>query len=482
MPVGPASGGGGGKSGDVRAGGAFIELHAQDNLSNKLILLRYRAMKFAEGMKQVGQKINEYLSPVGKRVLLAGTSALAPLAALFKGGLNYAEEIYKSADALGFTVEQMQRLQYAATVAGVSVEEVLRKPEQYGGLMGQATVLDASAIRESVEANRSLRAAWLDLQLALVPLVQTFGPILKGFSEFVRRNSELLPVVAAGAAGLIALGAALWAVGPAITAVGVAIQVAINPFVLITAAAAGIGYALTRLAKVIFPETHAAAVSFFGDLGSLAADTMGGMVAAIAKGDLGLAWEVATAGAMAVWKRFAAEMTYVWTRLKHYIVDTFREAMAGIKLMFNDLAAWILRNDFTGLLSGDMTDEQINAARDQIKAEIVGDLGANERAAKKFRDQQVADANAEAEAARKKLADKIGQAMGGVGKMDNPEELARRITATRGAFRLLGDASQQFGRSDSIDSKQLAQLVEIKKTLDRQTQLQIDALNMGRFK
>ncbi len=456
MPVGPASGGGGGKSGDVRAGGAYIEVRAEDTLSNKLIILRYRAMKFAEGMKQVGQKINEYLSPVGKRVMLAGTAALAPLAALFKGGLNYAEEIYKSADALGFTVEQMQRLQYAATVAGVSVEEVLRKPEQYGGLMGQATVLDASAIRESVEANRSLRAAWLDLQLALVPLVQTFGPILKGFSEFVRRNSELLPVVAAGAAGLIALGAALWAVGPAITAVGVAIQVAINPFVLITAAAAGIGYALTRLAKVIFPETHAAAVSFFGDLGSLAADTFGGIVAAIGKGDLSLALEVLTAGATAVWKRFTLELTGLWVDFKNFVLDGLRDIKAGFAAAFDP---GVLKRIFRGEgLMGAIAGEAAPGGAIDRAAEA---RNAQRDADRAFRQKQLDDAAKEAEGARKKLADLVAKAQ--ARPVAGPvEDLAKRITATRGAFRLLGDASQQFGNVD-IPKQQLDSLKRIEE-------------------
>lgn len=450
MALGPASGGGG-QAGDVRAGGAFVEISAKDALSKTLLTLKAKAAAFAAG-----------LNVLGRNVTFVGAAAFAPLAGFFKTGLNRAEEVEKLAEDLGYTAEQFQRLKYAADVAGVSIEKIAERPDKFRDLTNAAPIMDAKTIREAVQAQRQFRAAIIDLQTALAPLVSAITPFVSAVAQFVKRNPELARVLFAFGAAAAVVGPALLFVGsvaiPAVvTAAGVLVGILTGVVGKVIAVSAAVGYLGSRA----FPETARAARQSFGEMLSIATDTVGGIVTAIGKGDFALAMDLAGAGMLAAWKRLEAQMTYVWVRVKNTILDTFRDAIAGVKLMINDLSAWILRNDFTGLLSGDMTDDDINAARDQIANDIVTDRAKAQNEARAFRDQQIAAANQEADAARAKLNEllaRVNQAApdepgGGVGG---------RISSTRSAFRVLNTGTQQFGGS-SIDSEQLMNLQRIAK-------------------
>lgn len=472
MPVAPTSGGGG-TAGDVRAGGAYVEISARDRLSATMSALRAKTKAFAAG-----------LSAIGRNVTFVGAATFAPLSVFFRQGVGRAEEAGKLAEQLGFSVTQMQRLKYAADVAGVSVEAVLSKPEKYADLMSAAPVLSAAAVQDATAASRSFRAALIDLQTALAPLVAALVPTIRAVTEFVRRNPEL-------ARGLFVVAAAAATVGPALMFVG---GVAIP---LVTTAAGGliavltgvvgkvlaVGGALGHLGTQVFPETSKAAVKSFGELLSIATGTVGGIVTAIGQGDIPLAMELVTAGALAAWKKLAADMTYVWVSLKNTIVDTFREAAAGVRMIFTDLGAWLLRNDFTGLLRGDLTDAEINAGRDAVNDQEYQEVKRLQREAREFRSAQIQAANAEAAAARAKLNELLGRVQAGAtaARAADDEPLSRRITATRSAFRLLADANQQFGGSDRVPTEQLIELKKIRQTLSMIEKYQLDMSLANRF-
>lgn len=427
MPVAPASGGGGQKSGDVRAGGAYVEISAKDRLTATLAALRAKALAFATGLQQIGKGIG-----------FVGAAALAPLTAFFKGGVDRAEEVSKLAEQMGYTADQMQRVKYAADVAAVSVEDVLRLPEKYAGLMAQAPMMDADAIRRSVDANRALRAAFIDLQLALVPLIRAVAPVAQAFGAFVRDNPGLVTGLAAVAAGVTALGAASFAVGTAIKA-------ALSPFVLVSAAVAGVGYGLARLTSHFFPETAAAAGKFFGDLGGLASDTMTGIFAAIAKGDLTLAFEVAGNGLTAVWKLVVLKLTEIWVDFKDTVLDSFRDFKAGFLAAFDPgvLKRLLGGQGVLGAVAGEAAPGgAIDAAARERDAQRQADRA--------LRRKQIEDAAAQLAEARQRLAAAVAVAVAKpAAAVVDP--LARQVTATRGAFRLLGDAGQQFGRVDTTE-------------------------------
>ena len=113
MPIKGGSGGGGGKSGDVRAGGAFYEVYAKDGLSGVLDKLKQKADRFAAGMRKIGGN------------LLGGGAALgaAPFASLIQG-IDRLAALEDITDIFGLSAEAASRMAYAFEVAGVSTGEL----------------------------------------------------------------------------------------------------------------------------------------------------------------------------------------------------------------------------------------------------------------------------------------------------------------------------------------------------------------------
>jgi hypothetical protein len=464
-----------GKSGDVRAGGAFVELSAKDQLTKVLIGLRAKALAFGQGLKSVGGGLAAF-----------GAAASAPFALLAKGGVDRAEEISNLSYELGYTVDQMQRLKYAADVAGVSIEEITKNPGRFKDLLSEAPLMDPSAIKESVEANRAWRKTLIELQTAMVPLATAITPVLKGVAEFTKNNGPLIRTVALVAGGIAVLGVGLFVAGSVITAtvggIGALITVVTTVAGAVGAAAAAVGGFIPLLAiagiailatvalvvqlknafdifRNVFPQTWAAVKGFFGDLFDIASETVGGVVSAIMNGDIEGAWDIALKGALVAWLRFKLGVTQVWVEIKSAIIDTFWDAISEVMKMTLDLGAWMARNDPTGLIGGGKTDAEINSVRDQGKAGADAARAGIQKEADDARRQQIAEAEAAVAKARaelKGLVAKQQKAGGGGAAID----FGPRISEVRGAFQRLDRGGQQFG-GGNIASEQLAVLKDI---------------------
>src|SRR4051812_32032216 len=106
--------GGGGGSGAVRAGAAYVEIIGNNNpLSRTLQDTRRKLQSFGHGIKNIG------LSIFG-----AGASVLAPLGVAFGEMLEHFGEVQDASDRLGTTTEAFTALSYAASQAGASVEDL----------------------------------------------------------------------------------------------------------------------------------------------------------------------------------------------------------------------------------------------------------------------------------------------------------------------------------------------------------------------
>jgi hypothetical protein len=465
MPMAAGSNSGSGKSGDVRAGGAFVEISARDQLTRTLIALKARAMAFGAGLRSIGTGIG-----------VIGGVALAPLTALLKSGIGRAENINNMALAMGYSAEQMQRLAYAAEVADVAIDDVLKNPARFKNLLDEAPIMDAATIRESVKAQQEMRKTWIELQAAIAPLITSITPIAAAIGGFIRANKGLTQTGFIAGAALTALGLAVVAAGTAITAVTAMLGLLSLKVILVTGLVAGLGYGLFRLVDS-GGEMLTAMKQIFGDLADVAGETVGGIVAALSKGDIEQAGEVAAAGLLAVWKRLEISITDVWIRIKSAIIDNIKSAINGVKNMLLDMGAWILRNDPTGLISDGLSDEDINAARDQMQNENNAALRADLELRKKAREEQLKNVEAEFQAAKKKLAAAVVVAKAEQLKKTGPE-LDPAITATRGAFRLLSDARQQFSESNE---KKLLNVAE-KQLVVAQEQVQAIREVGGMFK
>ena len=111
-----ALGGAGGKSGDIRAGGAFVELFSKDGgLRSGLAKAKAMVQNFGASMMKIGAA-----------GIAAGAAILGPLAAAVNKAVDYTSAIQDAADRTGIAAEELQGLKHAAEQSGASFEDLER--------------------------------------------------------------------------------------------------------------------------------------------------------------------------------------------------------------------------------------------------------------------------------------------------------------------------------------------------------------------
>lgn len=300
MPIG--GGGSGGGANDIQAGGAFVRIYSKDDLSKSLDRLRARFNSFGK-----------FLNSTGNTLAAAGAGILAPITALFAGGVNRAAQVGKLAEQFGISAEQMSRFAFAAEDAGVSIEEVMMAQEKFAGAMKRAPIFDSRTARDALETQRGLKDAWVALQAALAPLVQVIVPLVQGFAAFVKQNAQLVFIAAAAGAGLIALGIAAKAVAIGIalcTAAMTALKFAalfLTPEGILLAGIAALTIALAKDSQAARDLGGA-----FREMGRIGMDAWGSIVKALKRGDLESAMEVSVKAIEAMWLGLIVKMGTHW--------------------------------------------------------------------------------------------------------------------------------------------------------------------------
>lgn len=463
-----ANGGGasGGSSKDVRAGGAFVEIFGKDNLTRLLDKSKSRVNAFAGALKSIGTGMG-----------IVGGAIMAPLTAFLVSGVNKAADIDRMAEALGFSREEMQRLAYAAEVAGVSIDEVIDNQERYQDLIKNAPTLDDQTIKDSTTAQREFSKAIIEVRNAITPLISSIVPYIQMAGTLIKNNAGLARTLFIVGAGITGLGIAFVLAGTVIsgaitvvtTVIGIlgslagvlgaiftpAGLVAVAIVAVVAAVAGGIAAFLLwtdegrMLAKMMG--------EFFGQIYDIASTTIGGIIKALTKGEWKQAWEILKAGGIAAFKTIEAWATKCWVGIKIGLVDNFRKGWNECKNLALDFTAFLMRNS-PSFMTGGMTAEEINKARDELKAENNADLGKELADAEKFRQKQVAAAEAEMNRAVAKLNQEVAKvnANPGAGMEGFDHPPPAMVHAVRGAFRVMGDA-RQFGSGNNIGEKQLKQ-------------------------
>ncbi|MHB1158238.1 MAG: phage tail tape measure protein [Phycisphaerales bacterium] len=187
----------------IRAGRAFVELFADDS---KLV----RGLRAAEKkLKAFGNSIRN----LGLKMMAVGAAVVAPLAASGKYFSDYGDSIAKMAKRTGLSVEALSELDFAAGQSGTSLESL-----EKGVRKMQKTLVDAVA--GSKEAVDSLADLGLTVQdLADLSPEQQFKLLADRISKvedptrraaiamsiFGKSGTELIPLMAQGAAGIEAL-------------------------------------------------------------------------------------------------------------------------------------------------------------------------------------------------------------------------------------------------------------------------------------
>jgi len=184
----------------IRAGRAFVELFADDS---KLVRGLRRAQK---RIKAFGQSIRN----LGLKVAGLGTAVLAPLAASAKAFSSMGDQVAKMAKRTGLSVETLSELRFVASQTGTSLEAL-----ETGFRRMQRSIYDAGrGLSTQTDALRDLGLTYKDLA-GLAPEKQ-FKLLAEAISRiedptrkaalaqalFGRAGTQLLPMMAKGAAGI----------------------------------------------------------------------------------------------------------------------------------------------------------------------------------------------------------------------------------------------------------------------------------------
>lgn len=421
-----ATSGGGGGTGDVQAGGAYVRIYSKDDLTKTLDRLRARFNSFGK-----------FLNDVGTKLTVAGAGILAPITALFAGGVNRAAQVGKLAEQYGVSAEQMSRFAFAAEDAGVSLEEVIANQERFAATLARAPVFDTATAKDAIETQRLLKDGYISLQVALLPLLQVIAPIVKQFADFVRENSHLVIVAASVGAGLLALAAAakVVALGVAlVTAAMTALKLAtvfLSPGGLLIAGIAAVGAAM-----IVSGGGVKQLGEDFREMGATAMEAWSGIVALLKKGDLEGAADIAFAAIETLWHQLIVSMGKAF--------DAWFKQVFGRFAMLAKVIAFVGGGALAGAAFGGLPGAAIGAG--------VGAL------ALYLKETTQAASELALPAARGRLRELTRKAIdepGIVTKLGESSINARLNAAnTKGGFG--GPLAQQFGIGDTFQKRLLA--------------------------
>ncbi len=263
---------------------------------------------------------------------------------------------------------------------------------------GAPGALSESEGRAALETTRALDAAWGDMKdtlrsvgLALLPtaaelvrLSADFKAGLTAVREWIKENRAAVVAVAAVGTGLVAAGAAAVGVGTmfagaaavitgSLVAVKATLGLLFSPVALLTAGFAAAGAGIVYL--VSQTEMAQKALSGLGEdfraFTGRMKESFGGISDAIGAGDWTLAFQIGLATMKSEWAAFNVYLQVGWNLTKGLFVDGWHSTVAGLKVMFNDLAAFILRNT-EGTLKAML--ERMAAATSKVSKKLAAEL------------------------------------------------------------------------------------------------------------
>lgn len=190
-------------AGDIRAGGAFVELSTKD-------------AEYQRGLRKAQQQLRQFgegVRAIGLRFAVLGGAAVAGLATATRSFIHFGEQMHEIGARAGLTAQVMSELSYAAEQNGLEVEGLVTAMAR----LNRATAEAQSAGGETATtfgrlgiSMEQLRGAKPEDVLTLVAQgmknLGTAGERTQAaIALFGRSGAALLPVLSGGAAGLEAL-------------------------------------------------------------------------------------------------------------------------------------------------------------------------------------------------------------------------------------------------------------------------------------
>lgn len=339
-----------------------------------------------EGLATFNQRVNDAMSGSGEEAKKL-FKELGVSAAEFEG-LDVADRFYKLVAAVKASNSPLGKLGLLMKAVGEDTGKnlggVLEMTAQQMRDLGEEMKAPAEDLKASRDATRAqalaaaaLGRVWREVAAAVAPAVKEFAELVtrnaRPVAEFVRDNRDLVVTAFKVGGALAAAGAALVAVGAAGGAAAAAfggilsagsliagavvggvkllaagVGALLSPLGLAAAAVAALGAGLGYLfvtqtetgakffdsLKGQFAALGGWAAGVFGGLKDTAVEAWGGIVAAVGKGDLRLAGEVALTGLELMWEKVALAMTRVWddfaataSEAWHHVTDGMAEPL-----------------------------------------------------------------------------------------------------------------------------------------------------------
>lgn len=339
------------------------------------------------------------------------------------------------------------------------IEALGEELERLGGVVTPDMANQADALDDAFGRLRaSVRGVVFAVGSALAPIVQElidrFAGVASKVVAWLSANSGLIVSAFKLGAALTAAGAALVATGVALKVVATALGLVLSPFGVLTAAVVGAGVVLRQFGVTANDVVQWLTQNFGGLLTSVQA-TIGGIVAAMQRGDVIAAGKVLWAGlrvefqrgavfVVSTWSRLVNALGRIWHEATFAIASRWLETMTAIKEMVSIIETAIKTTFVKALrvaafamielrrLTGELSDE--GAALARFGFNIAIDLGLAELDAKGAK--QLVALEDELSRAKGKLAEMQAQGAKGLGgfgadAIKNAEEELRRLEKAR---------------------------------------------------
>jgi len=360
----------------------------------------------------------------------------------------------------GGVQELAERLKVVDGVAAMTAKEM------DSGLGGSMRLARSAINDTAIEIGSALAPS---LQTALA-FVQDFA---NGITDFVKNNQQLVVDLAKTTALVIACGLALVGLGAAITMVGGVIGAVLSPLGLLAAGVAAL--------VIQTPELSAAFMTTFGEVKSIASETMTGIYDAITGGDFGGAMEIAMTGMMAAWLEGTSQLQSSFAEWSANFLNGFTDLGTAIAVAIEGMGlsdfatspqAWGAAPDPTK--GSAATPEQLQSIADE-RARNISAMEASGRdtiakrlsGAKQFSDNlatQKSDAssrlseltsNARSRRVLTAQADELIKSVGGAKSLDELRSLADEFFALQSSGMLSGSQEKKYGDAVDIAAEKL---------------------------
>jgi len=188
------------QAGAIRAGRAFVELFADDS-------------KLVRGLKRASAKLKafgESVRNMGLKLVGLGSAVVAPLAASSKVFASTGDALAKMSARTGFSVETLSELGFAAELSGTDMETLelgIRKMQRtlVDAAQGSKSAQDALALLGLTVADLARLSPEQQFKLIADRLARIEDPTTRAAAAmelFGRSGTQLLPMLAGGAAGI----------------------------------------------------------------------------------------------------------------------------------------------------------------------------------------------------------------------------------------------------------------------------------------